>query len=482
MAEETLRRKLDAAFDAGPDFPHPMLLSRTMALLDMEVVRPRPPEFARPAWLLPAVSALLAVVIVATLILSYQAMHSRSIVPVKPRPSPQAPAPTPRPQYPSTFNCAGYQPAPTTPVPVKATNASTLWATGGLLSADGGVHWQDVTPPALRQDEPANLATSQLPPGFADFYLDSNHAWLARSVSYGSATSCYDHVVVFATSDGGQTWQMSTPIPYTTGGNPLASPFPCVQGGGGLEIAPPPPSGAQCPPLHGVSLWMSFLDSRHGWLAVDNHAYGTSDGGRVWTELSSTNVRDCQFLSLTTWWCGMSRTQDGGLSWSQRQLPCACTTTPDDPVFLDPSTGLVRTGKTVTTATTETDTYGLYRTTDGGDTWHELTVPFDLYIFAMAYVDAQNLWVIADPLGWSRGAPGPFDSLYHSSDGGLHWTLVQKNTPIGYSSPGQPMKIWFVDSTHGFVIQVDQQTGAYPELLATRDGGHTWQVVRPQLS
>ena len=34
MADETLRHSLARAFDPGPDYPHPMLLSRTMAMLD----------------------------------------------------------------------------------------------------------------------------------------------------------------------------------------------------------------------------------------------------------------------------------------------------------------------------------------------------------------------------------------------------------------------------------------------------------------
>ena len=33
MADETLRRNLDSAFDRGPDYPDPLLLSRTMAML-----------------------------------------------------------------------------------------------------------------------------------------------------------------------------------------------------------------------------------------------------------------------------------------------------------------------------------------------------------------------------------------------------------------------------------------------------------------
>ena len=38
MAEEMLRRNLDRAFDPGPDFPNRLLLSRTMAMLDADVV------------------------------------------------------------------------------------------------------------------------------------------------------------------------------------------------------------------------------------------------------------------------------------------------------------------------------------------------------------------------------------------------------------------------------------------------------------
>ena len=42
MAEERLRRNLDEAFDPGPGFPDPMLVSRTVALLDVAERRPRP--------------------------------------------------------------------------------------------------------------------------------------------------------------------------------------------------------------------------------------------------------------------------------------------------------------------------------------------------------------------------------------------------------------------------------------------------------
>jgi photosystem II stability/assembly factor-like uncharacterized protein len=420
--------------------------------------------------LLVLIAAALAVAIVLSLVFASRALHLKSQVPAHPQPSPSVLLQSPR--MPSTFECSGYQPAAPVPLPIKPTSATSIWAEGALLSTDGGIHWRDTSPAALRQDKPSNLPGSQLPPGFADFFLDGGHAWEARAVNYGSTTSCYDHVVVFSTSDGGQTWLQSTPISINTGGNPLASPFPCAKFSGGFGFPGPSPSpGPQCPAVHGAATWISFLDSSHGWLATNNDSYATSDGGRTWTFFSSRNLSGCQFLSLSVWWCGMSRTRDGGTTWSLRQLPCACTTSPNDPVFLNPSIGMVHTLKQVTTATTETDTYGLYRTTDGGDTWHELTVPFDLYYFAMAYVDAQNVWVVADPLGWSRGAPGPYDELYHSSDGGLHWTLLQRNMPTG---PGD-LKLWFLDPAHGFVSQ-DRQ------LFATQDGGRTWRPVLMQLT
>ena len=101
-------------------------------------------------------------------------------------------------------------------------------------------------------------------------------------------------------------------------------------------------------------------------------------------------------------------------------------------------------------------------------------------MYAIDYAGANDLWVLLAPPGWRRGAPGPTDWLYHSADGGASWKLVQRDTPIGYTSPINAFSLWFVDSRNGFVVQAEQPTGNYPQLLVTHDGGHTWQVVHEQ--
>jgi Tol biopolymer transport system component len=88
MADETLRRNLDSAFDPGPGFPDRLLLSRTMAALQADVktrrVAPRtrfiPLHNPR---VLAIVAALLAVAIVVTIAFGIRANHSTMPIPGK---------------------------------------------------------------------------------------------------------------------------------------------------------------------------------------------------------------------------------------------------------------------------------------------------------------------------------------------------------------------------------------------------------------
>lgn len=81
MAEERLRRNLDEAFDPGPGFPDPTLVSRTVALLDSAPARTRSrgtPAPGRPRrWrdLNPALAAALIVVILVAAIGAFLAVQ-----------------------------------------------------------------------------------------------------------------------------------------------------------------------------------------------------------------------------------------------------------------------------------------------------------------------------------------------------------------------------------------------------------------------
>ena len=155
----------------------------------------------RPTWVLPLVAVVLSVAIVLALLFVAVELHPSRTIPVKPPPGPAAGG---CPVW-GTQSAGGFVPAPDT-----MSTASTGWSNGALRTTDGGAHWRDVSPAAMRADAPSGTGKRDYPPSYADFFLDSTHAWIART--YQSVTSCLDHVSVFMTADGGRTWRTSMPV------------------------------------------------------------------------------------------------------------------------------------------------------------------------------------------------------------------------------------------------------------------------------
>ena len=378
--------------------------------------------------------------------------------------------PAPTPQLPSATACDGYlTPARRVsvdsratlagPYPERMVGATAIWGIGGLFSNDSGAHWRDMSPFSLRRDEPAGLPKTDLPPDFADFYLDSQHAWLARSVNEG-VNACYDHVAVFGTADGGNTWTQTI----------VAGPV-------------------QAETQRGYNVQLFFLDAMHGWLRLDPYLYSTVDGGLTWNLVSQSAPLDCEFnfSSPTSGWSGqcdetgsidapfLAASRDGGATWSRVQLPvppggCGCSARV--PHFADQLNG-------VAYVRAYTGDFA-YTTADGGLTWKVLpTLPLQpQYAPAVDFHDPHSLWYAPLPLGWNRGNAWPQDALYRSTDGGHHWSLVQRATPIAYGLCCIPIVLQFFDATHGMLVQPDQNAGGdAPWFWVTSDGGHSWRRV-----
>lgn len=125
-------------------------------------------------------------------------------------------------------------------------NPTTGWALGGheiLRTADGGLHWQNVTPAGatITRESVASFLTASL-------------AWVATPQVNGTTSQ------IVRTADSGQTWQQST--------------VPAV-----------------------YSKQMTFVDAQHGWILAGWSAGGgpaeavavfrTVDGGKTWRNVSS---------------------------------------------------------------------------------------------------------------------------------------------------------------------------------------------------
>ena len=366
-------------------------------------------------------------------------------------------------------------------VPTKMVSPTTGWAKGPLHTTDGGAHWHDVSPPSLPNRTPRGTVYSNR---FFDseFFLDSTHAWTVQSI--GPAASSSLQIVIFATTDGGQTWQQSAPVALGSSG----------------------PAG--------IHLNVCFIDSQHGWLLVElgcpvdgfaGHEvlYATSDGGLHWKVNWKLSFRSSQcqgilvpgtvgetlpclqtlmgvtFVSPTSGWGATCRpdapalwvTHDGGVTWTVQRLPAssmgaygiargangACPCVAPLPVFFNDQQGILL-GDV------------LLATSDGGNTWVERSLPSaggSGVVDQIDFLDSKTAW-----------ATVPDYLLYQTHDGGLTWTLVHADPSfLGFPE--------FVDANNGFAWPTGntgrRSAGQGPEMLATTDGGHTWKGVASQI-
>lgn len=122
--------------------------------------------------------------------------------------------------------------------------------------------------------------------------------------------------------------------------------------------------------------------------------------------------------------------------------------------------------------------HGAYlRTTDAGHTWQPANVP------DAANLDFRGIVAFsADEAFLMSSGPADQSRIYHTSDGGQHWSLQFTNSnPKGFFDS---MAFW--DPTHGVVlgdptVPGDQNTGPPKfEVLLTEDG-KTWHSISAQL-
>jgi photosystem II stability/assembly factor-like uncharacterized protein len=450
------RAKAAAATDAvGAHLAHPG-----------EVDDHRVFDSQRQPWALTLVAALLALAIVATLVFAGRSLNSKQAVPAGPPPSPVTKATLPSPRA----DCTVWTPGAAygAPVPEKMVSPTTGWAAGALRTTDGGAHWLNLAPPTI----PGRSS------GAAEFYLDATHGWVAEAA--GSSKACVDHVVIFSTVDGGQTWQESAPIPVA------------------VKSAT---DEIWLPDYLPMGHSLDFVDRQHGWLVIQTGPanmlggvnpgvgalYRTTDGGLHWTveptnlDLAAVGLGSgdsacwvnggVSFISSDTGWmqflcpgmhgseAALLVTHDGGTSWHLQLLAgnAACGYCESDlPVFFDARHGIV---------TAQSPSIGLLATSDGGVTWSPRSLPPTADF--VDFVDPNNGWAtdgtppaVAQPVAIK---------LYHTSDGGKTWTSIDANLPhpTQGSSP-----LYFVDANNGFWA-----TGN--DLRRTTDGGRTWRVIYP---
>lgn len=124
---------------------------------------------------------------------------------------------------------------------------------------------------------------------------------------------------------------------------------------------------------------------------------------------------------------------------------------------------------------------GVFKTTDGGRTWHKVLFVDDKTGANDVVLDPQNPNVLyatmwqAYRTPWKLSSGGPGSGLYKSTDGGAHWVDLDRR-------PGFPQgvlgKMGVSAGSHGVVYVIAQAT--HGGVFRSDDGGMTWRRVNSE--
>ncbi len=275
-----------------------------------------------------------------------------------------------------------------------------------LFSPDAGLTWENRSA----------YANTTIQPMWDAEFVNGSEGWIVGIVSF-----------VFHTQDAGYSWSL--------------------QNYGGSKFI----------------TRLKMLDAQTGWAAGGDAIYfRTTDGGQSWSWylVSFSVVTDLYGVApISADECFMAggipfgapggqgyvfHTTDGGTSWDV----VLESTEFDylDIAFPTPTQGVVVGG-------TDTDPYDpvILYTSDGGQTWTNVTPYFGHTLRAVHFVNENEGWAV-----------GKFGTILHTTDGGLTWTLQNPPTQVTL------FDVEFSDALHGMAV------GDSNVVLVTSDGGQTW--------
>jgi photosystem II stability/assembly factor-like uncharacterized protein len=296
--------------------------------------------------------------------------------------------------------------------------ASLVWSLGPLAVARAPGTPSNPVAPGF---QPRSLA-----------FFDADHGIVAGAIVCPTCTKRRT-AAISSTADGGHTWS-----PPTTFGPATASGVTVVPGG---------------------------LDA---WALVGTRLEHSGDGGTTWSILPNASVSDPSFATALSGWAirrstvslSVVSTSDGGVTWSAGPDPCRNAAR--DAVFVSRTSmddGWVVCGGG---AAAGSRIQVVWRTTDGGTTWTRK--------FHGLAPEPVGYRFLDDGHGWRWHYD--FAHLFRSTDGGRTWHDLG---PVVGGDVLLVADVWFVSDPSGFAI-VERGNGS-SRLLASIDGGATWSGV-----
>lgn len=351
-------------------------------------------------------------------------------------------------------------------------------------------------------DTPAPLADdTPLPPTIAAPIVSSPEITFLRMLTELDGWAITENTIL-RTTDGGSTWYNITPQGVTEFGYGTANTFLNASQAWVMvtDWSDPAGSGLLYRTSDGGLTWtvypvpfgsgkLAFIDENNGWMmavlgvgagSMGVSIYKTDDGGATWAQtytndpnLANANdslplgglKNNLTALDFQTAWVGgvvyapetfyLYKTSDGGQTWAPQTLPAAPGMQNTDvsidngPIFASSSDGILPIrfmGETLRT--------GFYVTHDKGVSWEFATF--------MPGSGAVDFVTPSDGFFWTG------EQSFVTVDGAQTWMTLNSDAPFIDSFAGMD----FVNTRTGWVWTYDV-TGQYG-LYKTTDGGGTW--------
>jgi photosystem II stability/assembly factor-like uncharacterized protein len=221
--------------------------------------------------------------------------------------------------------------------------------------------------------------------------------------------------------------------------------------------------------------WMPVADGQLKLGSVGAIAVSDSDPNIVYAGMGEADLR-----GNASHGDGVYKSTDGGKTWKHAGLT---DTQQIGAIKIDPKNPDIVYVAAMGHMTGFNDDRGVFRTTDGGKTWKRVLFKSNRAGAIDLSIDPGNSQVIYASIyqsirkPWTFESGGPDSGLWKSTDGGDTWTDVSRNPGmpkgtlgrIGIAiSPVQPGSVWaIVEAEEGGVFHTD-------------DGGATWSKVNDQ--
>jgi photosystem II stability/assembly factor-like uncharacterized protein len=220
--------------------------------------------------------------------------------------------------------------------------------------------------------------------------------------------------------------------------------------------------------------------------------YKSTDAGRTWSFIGLRDTQDIAMIAVDPHDSnrvfvaalghlyehngdrGIFRSLDGGKTW-KRVLYVNEYTSGDD-IEMDPANPsiLYATLWQQQQAPWENGQFGgtdggIFKSTDGGDTWHKLTKGLPAVEQALLRIAPSDPSVLYASVSSGPGAPRGTVSLYRSNDAGASWHTITNDSRPADRIGGGDLPLLAIDPGNPDIVYSDT-----PVLWKSTDGGKTW--------